>query len=205
MSDGNLIPFGDEQAKLGQETVKALAGAARYFADVIGDLPKDLVGLLVGDRVKAARHKRIAKLWDDTKDHLQQQGVAEPEAPNPKLAFPILAAAADETSDELQALWARLLAASMNPARSNSVRIRFAEAVKRLDPLDARLLEYLRKNGGTVPGNKQQDVANIMSVSLDEFMVSFENLVEVGFAKQYNTTTSGLMPLGREFLRVVAD
>jgi hypothetical protein len=45
MGDNNLIPISDEQAKL-------VRAASEYLADILGDLPKDLLGLLVGDRVK---------------------------------------------------------------------------------------------------------------------------------------------------------
>jgi hypothetical protein len=48
MGDEGLIPIGDEQAKLGQELIKAARDAGSYFAGTLGDLPKDLLGLLVG-------------------------------------------------------------------------------------------------------------------------------------------------------------
>ena len=59
MSDGNLIPISDEQAKFGHELVQAARDAGGYFAGLLGDLPKDLVGLLIGDRVKARRIERL--------------------------------------------------------------------------------------------------------------------------------------------------
>jgi hypothetical protein len=55
MSDDNLIPISDQQAKLGKEIVGASRELGGYLADILGDLPKDLVGLLAGDRVKASR------------------------------------------------------------------------------------------------------------------------------------------------------
>jgi hypothetical protein len=48
MSDGNLIPIRDEQAKLGQEIVQAARDAGGYLADLLGDLPKDLLAYLIG-------------------------------------------------------------------------------------------------------------------------------------------------------------
>ena len=79
MSDGNLIPISDEQAKLGQEIVQAARDAGGYLADLLGDLPKDLLAYLIGDRVKAWRVKRLAKLWENAKKHLHEDGVDEPE------------------------------------------------------------------------------------------------------------------------------
>jgi hypothetical protein len=55
MGDDSLIPISDEQAKLGQELVKAVSDGSGYFTDILGDLPKDLIGYLIGDRVKAKR------------------------------------------------------------------------------------------------------------------------------------------------------
>jgi hypothetical protein len=55
MGDNSLIPISDDQAKLGQELVKAIRDASGYFTDILGDAPKDLMGLLIGDWVKAKR------------------------------------------------------------------------------------------------------------------------------------------------------
>ena len=128
MSDGIIIPISDEQAKLGQEIVGAGRELGGYMASILGDLPKDLVGVLLGDRVRAWRAERLAKLWNKTKERRLEQGITEPDSSNLKLALPILSAAVDENSEELQDLPARLLAAAMNPSRSKEVRIRFAES-----------------------------------------------------------------------------
>jgi len=39
MGDDSLIPISDEQAKLGQELVKAVRDTAGYFTDILGDTP----------------------------------------------------------------------------------------------------------------------------------------------------------------------
>jgi hypothetical protein len=36
--DGSLIPISDEQAKLGQELVKAVRDGSGYFTDILGPL-----------------------------------------------------------------------------------------------------------------------------------------------------------------------
>jgi hypothetical protein len=73
MTDESLIPIGDEQAKLGQELVKAVRDASGYFTDILGDTPKDLLGLLIGDRVKAKRLEPIAILWQQTRERLRSR------------------------------------------------------------------------------------------------------------------------------------
>lgn len=114
----SLIPISDEQAKLGQEIVGAGRDAGGYLAEILDDLPKDLLGRLIGDRVKINRKENFIRLWHKAKKRLADQGIEEPAPANPKLALPILIAAADENNEELQDLWARLLAAAMNPART---------------------------------------------------------------------------------------
>ena len=60
MSDDNLIPISDEQAKLGQQILRIGRDFGGYLADILSELPKDLVGLLAGNRVKVARAERLA-------------------------------------------------------------------------------------------------------------------------------------------------
>jgi hypothetical protein len=76
MGDESLIPISDEQAKLGQELVKAVRDSSGYFTDILGDLPKDLIGLLIGDRVKAKRIEKLTMLWRRTRERLEHRGIA---------------------------------------------------------------------------------------------------------------------------------
>jgi hypothetical protein len=85
MTDNSLLPISDEQAKLGQELVKAMRDGGGYFADILGDFPQDLFGLLIGDRVKAKRIERIAVLWQKTRERLEYRGT-DPEPPSLKYA-----------------------------------------------------------------------------------------------------------------------
>jgi len=201
----NLLPISDEQAKLGQEIVGAARDAGGYLADLLGDLPKDLVSLLIGDRVKVWRVARLAKLWENARNRLQEDGIAEPVPPNLKLALPILIAAADENRDELQDLWARLLAATMNPNKERHFRQEFSHALEKCDPIDAKVMVYFSQNGGAVANNEKSEMAKALEISLDELLVSQRNLSNIGFVADYNGLTTGLMPFGREFLRTVSD
>jgi DNA-binding MarR family transcriptional regulator len=210
----SLIPISDEQAKLGQELVGAGRDAGGWLADFLGELPRDLLGLLAGDKVKVRRAERLAKLWDEAKKRLADQGIGEPTPANPKLVLPILAAAADENNEELQDLWARLLAAAMNPDQSKQGRLRFTDALKKLDPLDARVLIWMHGHGDSTNMGKQNKMSEELGVSRDEVDVSVNNLVKANFAGpagmnpftgQSNTSATliGLTPFGREFLRIV--
>src|SRR5664279_4274529 len=87
MGDNSLIPISDEQAKLGQEALKTLQSVGSFMKDALRTVPQDVVGL-------------------------EDNHVTEPDAP-PSLAIPIMIAAADESREELQDLWAELLAAAI--------------------------------------------------------------------------------------------
>ena len=205
MNENSMIPISDEQAKLGQEIVGAGRDLGRYATDILGDIPKDLVGILVGDKVKVRRAERLAELWQKAQKRLREQGVTEPESPGLNLALPILVAAADENREELQDLWARLLTASMNPNRSKLVRLGFAGALQKLDPLDARTLVWMRQHGGSAEGGNRNTMAIELECIRDEVDVSLKNLVKVDFVFELNTGMTALTAFGREFLRTVLD
>ena len=92
----NLIPISDEQTKLAQEIVGAGRDAGGWLANIFGDIPRDTLGFLFGDEIKVKREENIIKLCAKAKKRLAEQGIEEPAPANPKLAVPILAAAADE-------------------------------------------------------------------------------------------------------------
>jgi hypothetical protein len=175
-----MLPITDEQAKLGQEIVKALRDSGSYVADIIGDLPKDFLGQLIGDRVKARRIEKATILWEKTQERLRDWRVQEPEPPSLKFAIPILEAAVDEENEGLQDLWARLLAAAMDPARRDEMRQAFVETVKLIHPMDVLVLEAIRKNSDSQwrPSGAQV-VAASLSYSHDQVFVSFQHLAKL--------------------------
>jgi Abortive infection alpha len=181
MGDDSLIPISDEQAKLGQELVKAVRDGSGYFTDILGDLPRDLVGLLIGDGVKAKRIERIAVLWQKTRERLRDRGISDdPEPPSLKYAIPILQAAADEENEELQDLWSRLLAAAMDPNRRDAMRQSFITTVKQMDPIDALVLKAVHVNGSQAwQANGRDVIASKLNCAREEVLVSFEHLAEL--------------------------
>ena len=199
MGDDSLIPISDEQAKLGQELVKAVRDGSGYFTDILGDLPKDLIGYLIGDRVKAKRIERQAALWHRTRERLQDRGV-DPEPPSLKYAIPILEAAADEENDELQDLWSRLLAAAMDPKRRDAMRQSFIQTVKEMDPMDAAVLKVIHENGGGkwVP-NGRDAIATRLGCSHDEVIVSFQHLAKLDCISFTDSTGPRLQPYTKPF------
>ena len=159
----NLIPISDEH----QTRARNCGGcrdAGGWLANILGDIPRDTLGFLFGDKIKIKREENIIKLCAKAKKRLAEQGIEEPAHANPKLALPILAPTAGENSDELQELWARLLAATMNPNSLKQGRLGFTDALKRLDPLDAPVLDWLCEHGGGADLGARNKIAQDLGV-----------------------------------------
>jgi hypothetical protein len=199
-----MLPITDEQAKLGQEIVKALRDSGSYVADILGDLPKDFLAQLIGDRVKARRIEKATILWEKTQEQLRDWRVQKPEPPSRKFAIPILEAAVDEENAGLQDLWARLLAAAMDPARRDEMRQSFVETVKQMDPTDASVLEAIRKNGNSpwVP-NGLHAIAASLSYSHDQVHVSLRHLAKLDCISP-SLDAPTLTPFGRLLTNMVS-
>jgi Abortive infection alpha len=202
--DGSLIPISDEQAKLGQELVKAVRDGSSYFTDILGDLPKDLIGLLIGDRVKAKRIERMVALWQKTRERLQDRRI-DPQLPSLKYAIPILEAAAVEENEELQDLWSRLLAAAMDPNRRDAMRQSFLTVVKQMDPTDVLVFKAIYDHGRGVAWVAAANVAIARDFkrSTDKVMVSINHLDRLGcISGGYDAPY--LMPFGNLLMNVVS-
>jgi hypothetical protein len=170
----------EETAKAAAKAIDAAIQAGKYVGEVIGDLPHDLVGVM-GDWVKHKRARRWAELSAETEKILRSRGVKNREDVSPSVAIPLIAAALNEDRDVLKDLWAKLLAAAMDPNRANRVRPTLIELLRQMDPLDARVLQY-RLSSSIFPGGG--DLADAISknlqVSRDEAFFSLEHLYELG-------------------------
>jgi len=112
-----------------------LQGIGGFLKETVGTVPEDLVGLLGGDWLKVRRAENIARMIKKAKDRQKARKTEHLEQPSISIAVPLLVAAADESRDELQEIWARLLAAATDPARAQSFRLRYIAVAKELDPL----------------------------------------------------------------------
>ena len=210
MSDtGSLIPISDEQAKAIQEALKTLQGLGGFLEKTFGTVPQDLVGLLGGDWLKVRRAENIARILEKAKERLKARHVETPEPASLSIALPILVAAADESRDELQDIWARLLAAAADLNRARFFRIIFIEIAKKLDPLDASVLHEIREFAPTSDWNQivaqKRSIAPKLGITEDQCQISILNLANLDLVISESGTALGLTSLGREFLRVIDD
>jgi hypothetical protein len=100
MIDG-LIPITDEQAKLGQEIVKAFRELGSFLGRALGSTPEDLIGYLGGDWLHIRRAENIAGMLYQAQERLAVLGMGATTPAPLSLALPILQGAADEDREEL--------------------------------------------------------------------------------------------------------
>lgn len=199
----SVIPITDEQAKLGQEIVGALRGVGSFFKEALGSVPQDIIGYLGGDWLRIRRAENIAEMMNKAKKKLESWGIEDIEPASLTVAIPILHGAADESREEIQDLWARLLAAAMTPSRARYLRQGFTEVIKKMDPLDALIL----LEQGSEKTTELAQTLKQLNVSSDQYIISLENLQELKIClpSPADKTKYRLSPFGREFLRVISD
>jgi len=199
-----------DASKLGAKALDSADKLGGFLSKVFGTLPEDVVGIIGADWLHHIRIRNAVKLSQRTEEIIKQRGIKDTIAMSPSIAIPLLESAQDESRDELQELWARLLANGMDPDRSQSVRISIISIVKSFDPLDAIILEkaFLSSKNGTycdlVP------IRSELKPTQDEFEISIQNLVRLGCCNRgttriegHNTTSEVIefTPLGREVIK----
>lgn len=176
-----MISMTDEQAKaisatanFGETVVEEGSALTRYLGRILGTVPEDAVGLVIGDPLGHLRMRAAIYYDGKISEILQRRNVQKPEPVSPSLAIPLISAAYDETRPELQQIWAELLAAAMDPSRSGAVRLSFVNTVKQFDPLDA--LRQLYNQAGELAPNPRDNLAGRLQRSRDEIELSAINL-----------------------------
>ena len=204
--NGDLIPITDEQAKAAQELAKlggkaadVLLSAGGFLREILGDVPKNLVGILGGDWLANRRADNLAQAVEKAREKLRERGIDRPEAARLPLVMPLLQAAAEESDPILQEIWAALLAAAMDTRRRDRVRGGFTEVVKQMDPLDVlafRDLSIHRLSGS-------HDIAERLKrlgMRPDQGVIVTDKLLQLGVARSPIAGVIEVSPLGRELL-----
>ena len=77
-----------------------------YAGRVLGTVPHDTVGLVIGDPLRFVRTAIAAKYDILLTKILNDRGVKDTQPVSPSVAIPLLRAAYDESRPELQEMWA---------------------------------------------------------------------------------------------------
>jgi hypothetical protein len=179
-----LIPISDEQAKAIQEIAKTARDLGSFLGRVFGQPIENAVGLLGGDYLREVRNRNASRMAARTDELLTKRKVLNPEPVSASLAIPLLQAAQDESREQLQELWSRLLANAMDPERASRIRQSFIEVLKRFEPLDALILQAMMErsfaigpqaNGGNI---SFEGIALLLKTTPGAVEVSLDNLAE---------------------------
>jgi hypothetical protein len=178
----DLVPSDPDSARLiaevANEAIKA--GFGQWLSRAIGTPVENFIGLIGGDWFAHARIRNLCRLEERTKRILEDRKIKQPEEVSPDLLRPLLEGAADQNDDTLQALWAQLLAAAMDPQRKRFVRKQFVETLKQFNPIDALVLSYAYRTPVTIGDNvKLAGVAAQLKSDETEITVSLSNLVSL--------------------------
>jgi hypothetical protein len=94
----------------------------------------------------------------------------------------------------------------MDPARRDEMRQAFVETAKQMDPMDALVLEAIRKNTTSqwIPSGVQV-VAISLSCSFDEVNVSFQHLDKLGCVYFMDNTGPCVMPYLSPFGKLLTN
>ena len=181
-NNGGTLISGEEAkavqrlSHFGTTVVTEVGQLARYAGRILGTVPEDAVGVVLGDPLHFVR-TAIAAQYDALLSRILRDRNVTPQPVSPSLAIPLIRAAYDESRPELQELWAQLIAAAMDPARSNRVRRSFIDTVQRLDPLDTLILKELFVISLSNPQSNSRDYLRTrLAITLSEGEVSFLNL-----------------------------
>jgi hypothetical protein len=177
-----------EAAKFGTKALDVTEKVLSFVGKVFRE-PVDQVSGIISDRLKLFRWQRQVRMADKVGEILQSRNIKDTIAVPPKFALPILEAASLEENDDLQNLWATLLANAMDPKSGIKIEYSYIDILKSLNPTDVKLLNtfygVLEKQQGvdwskisSYPIKKEQMIA-VLELSEQNYYMSVCNLFRV--------------------------
>ncbi|HWU25438.1 MAG TPA: Abi-alpha family protein [Rhizomicrobium sp.] len=168
---------------------------------------ENVLGVAGGDWLSEVRARNRARLKANTEKILHDRNVKATADASPSIVVPLLSAAQEEGREELQDIWARLLAAALDPSRKHLFRREYVEIVRRLEPLDTLVLRQLNTSTNLTP-NRLAWIANRLSKAEDEVALAFRNLQKLELIEPPGANNVHVpLPsaLGKQFLVTVGQ
>lgn len=192
-------------ATFGTTVVTEAGNLARCIGRIVGTVPEDAVGLVIGDPLHAIR--AVTADWYDRRvREIIKRRNAKTQPVSLSVALPLLQGAYDESREGLRDMWAALIAAAMDPERAGRVRVSFTITLRQFDPLDALLLSARRDNASGFRPHARAFFAQRLGVTENEIAVSVENLVLLRCMRASDNRESFVpTPYGLELLRACSD
>jgi len=132
-----------EVAKTTRVGIEAAQGVGRFLARVLGEPVETAAGIL-SDHLKYVRLERQHRLEERYDQFLLQRGLQDAtQRVSAKIAIPAIQNASLEEDDQLQDLWAQLLASASDKRLNGMVRSCFIDIIKQLEVVDVRVLNLV--------------------------------------------------------------
>jgi len=195
-----------EHKSTGVAAVEATEKLGTFLSSVFG-APITTTSGMLQDKLAVARWERQLRLADKVQEITNERAASgKPVGVQPRLAVPIIENASLEENNQLQDLWAHLLASAMNTETSIKVRNAFVDIIKQLEPIDVQILEVcfkkLRESQLTRKakfGHKewftetdatsypitQKHVIDALDITKQTYMESADNLMRVRLLSSY--------------------
>jgi hypothetical protein len=118
------------------------AGKAIDLVQSMNPAIANAYGILIGDRIAAARERNLDATTRKTRKILEERKLKDAQPVPEQIAVPLLEEAQRETRETIQDLYAALLANAMDGTYSGDVGPEFIDIVKQLQPIDAEVLKF---------------------------------------------------------------
>ncbi len=186
-----------------EETAKT-AGKALELVQAAAPAIGEMYGFLIGDTIQHARAKRLERMAEKANKRLADRGVSEKAETPERLGIPLLEAAQTESREEMIDLWARLLANAMDPNRIGDVRSEYIEIIKKFEPLDVRIMDYIASKNPATDQTSKHQIFELIGCRQSAAIVSVNNLEAVGCVRLVGGNQFlALSELGREIVIAV--
>lgn len=196
MSDSEIENVGKEVAETANKGIDLAEKLGAFLSRALGEPVEVGVGI-IKDKLEVFRWERQNRLIDRVTVVLRNRNMeGKTIAAPPKIVLPAFENGGWEDSDEIQDIWARLLAAAVDPTRQGRVRTAFIGLIREMEALDARILSYcyratrnyapIRNDSRFVyselskfPPIDRKEVEESLGISFADYDPAVENLVRL--------------------------
>jgi hypothetical protein len=146
--DGRLgadqVMTSQEKWKAIQQGLKLTESTGEFLGKAFGPAIEAAGGLL-GDQLRYWRARNLDRLAEKWRRHLQARGIDPSTAKSLSFsdAYRALDAASMEEDDDVQDLWARLLAGAMDPCRPTKIKKVYIDLLKSIGVAEALFLDLI--------------------------------------------------------------
>jgi len=189
MSDDPISQTTEAVSKTAEATTEVAKLAnnwTNWLHEIFGPASKEL-GLVAGNLVRYFRINNAATLHQKTLKKLNEKGIEDSHGTIPlSLGIPLIEKASICEDPTLQEKWANLLANALDPKTAENVRRSSIDILDSLDPLDARILDWIPSQGwGQMLGEVRISLmVNELEEQKEHIEVSLLNLIRLGLVER---------------------